>query len=83
MKKIRLLILIDIMALVGLVLSFGSGLLVEEFFESPGVKFIGFGRGDWMEIHVFTSWIFVILVAIHLLLHFGWIKNIGRLWKAN
>ena len=61
-----------IMAISGFILWFvypagkGSG-------GKAGVRFL-LDRFGWMEIHKLLAVIFLVLVVIHLLLHFNWIK---------
>lgn len=46
---------------------------------SDGI-FLGLARYDWIDLHNLSSIIFVVLVAVHLVLHRRWIKNaIARL----
>ncbi len=49
----------------------------------------GSGRGSmdlldigyqiWYDLHFYTSTLFFILIAIHLILHYRWIRNIRRM----
>jgi len=81
MKKVRLLIIVDTLALLGLIIVFGSGIIMTEFFEVGAKTFMGLTRGDWYELHSVSSWFFGAMVLTHLILHFGWIKAIPKLWK--
>ncbi len=44
---------------------------------------LGLDRHDWVNIHNYVSLIFVILMLIHLILHWSWIKNLPKLFKQN
>ena len=81
MKKIKLLIIVDILAFLGLIVVFGSGIVMTEFFEGGAKTFMELTRGNWYELHSVSSWFFGAMVLIHLILHFGWIKAIPKLWK--
>ncbi len=83
MKKIRLLIIVDVLAFLGLIVVYASGIIMTKFFGAGAKTVIVLTRGNWYEMHSISSWFFIIMAVIHLLLHFGWIKNIGRLWKSN
>ena len=83
MKKIRLLIIVDILAFLGLIIVYASGIIMTEFFEAGSKAFMGLTRGNWYELHSVSGWFFGAMVLVHLILHFGWIRNIGKLWKVN
>lgn len=40
--------------------------------------FLGFKRSSWAQIHLIASILFNILAAIHLVLNYGWIKNVTK-----
>jgi hypothetical protein len=66
-------------ALSGLVLKFilprGSGKL--------GETVIGLYRENWLSMHDTSSIIFIILIIIHLVLHWKWILCIPKFFKKN
>ena len=37
--------------------------------------FLAMGRHDWGDIHFWLAVSFVVLMLIHIVLHFGWVKN--------
>jgi thiamine transporter ThiT len=84
MNRNRLYIAVDILAALAFIVSFISGYIMAEGFEQParGATFLSLARGDWAEIHSSASWLLLILILIHLVVHWNWIKNIGRLWKS-
>ncbi len=57
----------------------GSGGLGRELHGGQGREhireFISMGRHDWGDIHFFISVLFVILMIVHIVLHWTWIKN--------
>jgi len=40
-----------------------------------------FSRKDWVQIHTVSSWIFIFLVGIHIILHWNWFKNLFKMIK--
>ena len=43
--------------------------------------FLGLFRYEWNQIHVYAGLIFIVLIFIHLILHWSWIKNISKLLR--
>lgn len=39
---------------------------------------LGLGRHDWGDVHFILALLFVLLVLIHLCLHWTWIKTCGK-----
>ena len=44
--------------------------------------FLGLFRHQWNDIHIYAGLILIILVFIHLALHWSWIRNIPKLFKS-
>lgn len=40
-----------------------------------------FSRRGWTQIHTISSWIFVFLVVVHIILHWNWFKNLFKMIK--
>ncbi len=40
----------------------------------PVVEFFGMSRHDWGDVHFWVSMLFVAAIALHLFLHWKWIK---------
>lgn len=68
----------------------GTGLLLE-FKLVPGgqggrgLTALGMSRHEWAEWHFYISLFFVLLVIIHLILSWGWLKRVAankRLWPV-
>ena len=38
-------------------------------------KPLGIGRGEWGDIHLWLGGIFVLLMIVHIVLHWGWVKT--------
>jgi hypothetical protein len=87
MKKIKLLIINDILLFLSALTVFLSAFVLK--YGLPRVTggqenaFWGLVRHNWFDIHSYGGYIFGALLIIHLILHAGWIKNIGRLWSTN
>ena len=43
------------------------------------LEFLDIGYQIWYDLHFYTSTLFFILIAIHLILHYRWIRNIRRM----
>jgi NhaP-type Na+/H+ or K+/H+ antiporter len=35
---------------------------------------LGIGRGEWGDIHLWLGVTFVVLMIVHIILHWGWVK---------
>lgn len=48
--------------------------------RAPGAvkELLGLGRHDWGDIHFVLALLFVLLILIHLYLHWTWIKTCGK-----
>ncbi len=77
MEKVRVKFIVDaLMFLDFLVLAF-SGFVLWKFLKHDGFTFresFIFARWQWINIHDWTALILVILIVIHLLLNWAWIK---------
>ncbi len=47
-----------------------------ELFQHMGIT-----RYYWVNIHIWTGWIFFTLIILHLVLHLGWIKRIPSFFR--
>jgi hypothetical protein len=54
----------------------GSGLIIAMPHEhGPNEKrILGLGRGQWGDIHLWLGIAFVVLMLVHLVLHWEWVK---------
>lgn len=79
-------IIIDILAFIAFLISAFSGVVMWLALPSQSGKisleFLSLARHQWNAIHLFSSLIFVVIIIIHLALHWKWIKNIPRLWNS-
>ncbi len=87
MNKSKINYIIDFLALLSFLITALSGLAIK-FFMPSGVRqgrlqeFLGIQKGTWSEIHDWFGILFIIIVIIHLILHWNWIvcmtKNIFK-----
>lgn len=86
MRNARINAWVDLAAFIAAVATCVTGYVLWAFFP------LGSGRGAmnfldvsyqvWYDLHFYTSTLFVVLVAIHLILHYRWIRNM-RTMLAN
>jgi len=79
MKNARINAWVDLAAFVSALASIVTGYILWFYFP------LGSGRGSmdfldisyqtWYDLHFYTSTLFVVLVAIHLVFHYRWIRN--------
>jgi len=75
-------------AIIKWVLPPGSGGLGRELHGGHGGEhsgehireLLGMGRHDWGEVHLWLGTIFVVLMLVHLVLHWGWVKYYVKLF---
>ncbi len=93
MRRAKVNAVVDILALILFIPSLVSGVILHVFLPSGGGGFrggagvitanvfLGIVRNDWVDLHVFTSYVFTGLVIVHLLLHWRYIKSVGRILR--
>jgi hypothetical protein len=50
-----------------------------------GLSLLGLGRHDWGELHLWAGWVVIVLVVLHLALHWRWLAKAaakGRKWPV-
>lgn len=83
MNKSKLNYIIDFLAFVSFLITAISGLAIK-FFMPSGVRqgryqeFMGMQKGAWSEIHDVSGILFILLVLIHLILHWDWMVCMTR-----
>lgn len=89
MNKWKVCIIVDVLMLIVMAFIIGLGLLIK-FVLLPGEKvmeiyganykltWLGYNRHDWGTIHLYLGICFMVLLIIHLALHWGTIKNLLR-----
>ena len=84
MERNRLNYWIDILLLISFVISAVTGLVLKFAFVSgqpgvgSGVLFLGTSKMVWIPWHTISSFAMVLLVLIHLVLHFGWLRAMTK-----
>jgi len=88
MRRSKINAVVDVIALLVFVFSTFSGVVLWQVLPSGGgyrggrsptsLDFWGLARHDWMDIHNISSLMFVVLVVIHLILHWNWFKNLMK-----
>jgi hypothetical protein len=64
---------------------YGFGWGRSKVFQDTGEQlktFMELSRNNWMNIHIYSSIIFVILVVLHDILHWKWFKSIPKILKS-
>ncbi len=91
MKRTTLNFIVDLISFVnllglaftGFIIKFillpGTGGLGRQLHEGLGGEHIktfwSMGRHEWGDIHFYLAIVFVVLIVVHIVLHFSWIKN--------
>ncbi|RXE56825.1 hypothetical protein ABH15_01315 [Methanoculleus taiwanensis] len=44
--------------------------------------FLGIARSDWKDLHTYTSLAFAALIIVHLLLHWRYMRSLGRIFRG-
>jgi hypothetical protein len=64
---------------------YGFGWDQSKFFQDAGQtlskKFMELSRHNWINIHIYSNVIFVILVVLHDILHWKWFKSLPKILK--
>jgi len=63
----------------------GTGLLLEfRLDEDTSGTILGIASEDWGDIHEWVAYLFVMVVVLHLILHWTWIKMLAarHLWST-
>ena len=68
MKKLARNIIVDILMLAAMATVSGSGYLLDEVCRR-GVTFLGMGRRTWIDIHLWSGIVIVVLLILHIALH--------------
>ena len=83
MGKSKINYLIDLLMLISFVINSITGLIIF-FFLPTGVKrgsyqvFLGIIKQNWVDVHNWSGLLLILLVAIHLILHWKWIVSMTK-----
>ena len=79
MKYAKINAWIDLTAFVAALASIVTGYVLWIYFPlgsgRGSMNFLDISYQSWYDLHFYTSTLFVILIAIHLILHYRWVKN--------
>jgi hypothetical protein len=90
MKKVKQNAIVDLLAVISFIPLFISGMVLFRFWPSFGggyhggrnpefvTQVLGLSHQNWVFIHDWSSLIFTLLVVLHLILHWRFMKNIGK-----
>lgn len=81
MKKSNLIALIDISAFIGFIFVVSTGVLMRYVLpprSGQSIQIFGMSRHEWGNIHFYITLIFLVILSIHLFLHWKFIRNIFR-----
>ena len=84
MKRITINALIDLGCLITFIPSLISGLVLYLVLPEGGGRgsgwamYLGISRNQWLTMHNNTSLVFTALLIIHLLLHWKFLRHIGK-----
>ena len=83
MGKLKINYYIDILMLIFFIINSITGLIIF-FFLPTGVKrgayqvFLGIIKQNWVNVHNWSGLLLILLVAIHLILHWKWIVSMTK-----
>ena len=88
MKKSKLITLIDISAFISFIFVISTGVLMRYVLpprSGQSIEILGMSRHEWGDIPFYITFIFLVILSIHLILHWKFIRNIfhGRLKEAS
>lgn len=90
MDRVKILIFVDILALVSFIVSVVTGIVLWQVFPTGTgfqggrntdilTDYMGLVKHDWINIHNLSSMILVSIVIYHLILHWNWIKRVPQM----
>ncbi len=78
-------IAVDVLAYFCFCVMAGTGLLLEfRLDEDKSGTILGIASEDWCDIHEWVAYLFVVVVVLHLIFHWAWIKMLAtrHLWST-
>lgn len=87
MKKSKLITLIDIAAFISFIFVVSTGVLMRYVLPPRSgqyIEILGMSRHEWGDIHFYITFIFLVILSIHLILHWRFIRNVlhGQIKEA-
>lgn len=89
MNKLKLNYIVDFLMFISFLITGVSGIVASVFVpgghpQAGKQLFLGISRHVWMDVHGFAGYTFIILVFVHLILHWNWISQMTKnLFKSN
>jgi len=89
MNKLKLNYVVDLLMLISFLVTGISGIIASVFvpggFPQAGKQlFLGISRRVWMDMHGIAGYMVIILVFVHLILHWNWIHQVTKImFKSN
>lgn len=88
MKKSKLITLIDIAAFISFIFVVSTGVLMRYVLpprSGQSIEILGMSRHEWGDIHFYVTFIFLVILSIHLVLHWKFIRNVihGRIKETS
>lgn len=76
MKRNTMNFIVDLASLLFLIIVTFSGIVLKYVLPGPpGPTFWALSKGPWRDIHWWTSVVFCVLIIIHIVLHWAWVKG--------
>ncbi len=87
MKKSNLITLVDITAFISFIFVVSTGVLMRYVLpprSGRSIEILGMSRHEWGDIHFYITFIFLVILSIHLFLHWKFIRGVlhGRIKEA-
>ena len=79
MKKSKLITLIDISAFISFIFVVSTGVLMRYVLpprSGQSIEILGMSRHEWGDIHFYITFIFLVILSIHLLLHWRFFLHV-------
>ena len=77
MNRLKINIVIDCLLLAAMATVSGSGFLIDQVCRR-GVTFLGMGRRLWADIHLWSGIVLVVLLVLHIVLHWKMVDGFFR-----
>jgi hypothetical protein len=76
MRRVTVNFIVNLVSFIILLVLSTSGIIIALPHEhGPGAKnVLGLGRGQWGDLHLWLGIAFVVLMLVHLVLHWEWVK---------
>ena len=79
MKKSKLITLVDISAFISFIFVVSTGVLMRYVLpprSGQSIEILGMSRHEWGDIHFYITFIFLVILSIHLLIHWRFFLHV-------